>query len=330
MRREFLPVQRRVGRSPVSEPRGRDGVVELRRSVHPLSGRRAPDEHEVVRDQLSARAGPARRSAQGARTPSAHCGRGHPSSPSCRCGRARGARPGRPESNPEDLVDEPPPVYAWRLNYERLYDYRFRDVNQDARAAVWAEIGPFIHRYLGRPERLLDPAAGRCEFLNAVPSRERWGVDLVDYDASSAAPGVKMLFGDVLTLDLPSGYFDAIWVSNFLEHLATPEEVARFLERMLERLVPGGRIAIMGPNFRYCAKDYFDCADHSVILTHVAVEEHLYAAGFAIESVVPRFLPYSFRSRLPARARLTRAYLNTRLAWRLLGKQFLVVGRRPI
>lgn len=214
------------------------------------------------------------------------------------------------------------------MNFQRLYEYRFRDVDQGARSAVWAEIGPFIHRYLNGPQRVLDPAAGRCEFLNSVPARERWGVDLVDYEESWAAPEVKMLVGDVLELELPADYFDAIWVSNFLEHLATQEEVARFLERMHGRLAPGGKIAIMGPNFRYCAKEYFDCADHNVILTHVGVEEHLYAAGFEIDSVAPQFLPYSFRGRLPPRPALTRRYLNTPLAWRLLGKQFLVVGRR--
>jgi hypothetical protein len=98
---------------------------------------------------------------------------------------------------------------------------------------------------------------------------------------------------------------------------------------MRDRLAPGGRIAIMGPNFRYCAKEYFDCADHTVILTHVGVEEHLYAAGFDVEAVEPRFLPYSFRGRLPASAALTRRYLGLPLAWRLLGKQFLAIGRRP-
>jgi SAM-dependent methyltransferase len=216
------------------------------------------------------------------------------------------------------------------LNFQRLYEYRFAGIDQDQRLAVWAEIGPFIHRYLGRPERVLDPAAGRCEFLNTVPAAERWGVDLVDYAESWAKPEVKMVVGDVLEVDLPSDYFDAIWVSNFLEHLATQEQVSVFLERMLGRLKPGGKIAIMGPNFRYCMKEYFDMADHNVILTHMGVQEHLYAAGFDIASSEAQFLPYSFRGRLPPSPALTRRYLNTPLAWKLLGKQFLVVGQRPL
>jgi SAM-dependent methyltransferase len=216
-----------------------------------------------------------------------------------------------------------------RLNYQRLYEYRFRRIDQGARTAVWREIGPFIHERLGEPERVLDPAAGRCEFLNSIPAKERWGVDLVDYEESWADPGVKIVVGDVMEVELPSEYFDLVWISNFLEHLSDQQEVAAFLERMFERLRPGGRIAIMGPNFRYCAKEYFDMADHNVILTHVGVEEHVYAAGFTVERVDARFLPYSFRGRLPPSPALTRRYLRTPLAWRVLGKQFLAVGRRP-
>ena len=52
------------------------------------------------------------------------------------------------------------------------------------------------------------------------------------------------------------------------------------------------------------------------------------AAGFEPEQIVPRYLPYSFRGALPPSRTLTRMYLRTRPAWRLLGKQFLVIGRR--
>jgi len=52
------------------------------------------------------------------------------------------------------------------LNYQRLYEYRFRDVAQDSRRAVWEEVAPYVHERLGRPDRVLDPAAGRGEFIN--------------------------------------------------------------------------------------------------------------------------------------------------------------------
>src|ERR1700756_40076 len=157
------------------------------------------------------------------------------------------------------------------MNYERLYEYRFRNVDQGARVAVWGEIASYIHEQLGRPGVVLDPAAGRGEFINAVPARERWAVDQVAYAEGTYDPGVRSIVSDIFEADLPEEHFDGIWVSNFLEHLTTQESVARFLERMHAVTAPGGRIAIMGPNFRYCANEYFDMADHTLIFTHRAI-----------------------------------------------------------
>ncbi len=214
------------------------------------------------------------------------------------------------------------------LDYTRLYDFRFRGVDQRARQAVWNEIARFVWERMGCPRRVLDPAGGRGEFVNAVPGEERWLVDAVDYAQRETSPGVKIVIGDVLSVDLPREYFDGIFVSNLLEHLAGPDAVARFLARMRDALRTGGVIAVMGPNFRYCAREYFDCADHVLALTHVSVQEHLFAAGLTVTDAVPRFLPYSFRGRLPASALLTRAYLRIPLLWRVSGKQFLVLATR--
>ncbi len=215
------------------------------------------------------------------------------------------------------------------IDFERLYAYRHRGVDQPARQAVWNQIGPFVHRLMGTPQRVLDPAAGRGEFVNSIDADERWVVDSTDYDEAELDPAVKVVTGDILEVDLPKDHFDGIFVSNLLEHFESQHDVARFLGKMLACGAAGATIAVMGPNFRYCAKKYFDCADHTLALTHVAVEEHLHAAGFDIDRVVPRFLPYSFRGILPPSPALTGLYLRTPLAWRLLGKQFLVLARRP-
>jgi SAM-dependent methyltransferase len=215
------------------------------------------------------------------------------------------------------------------MNYDRIYRYRFRNTDQRQRVAVWREIACFVHKQMGTPERVLDPAAGRGELINALPARERWAVDRVAYPEGTYDASVRRIVADVFEAELPQAHFDGVWVSNFLEHLPTQESVATFLELMHAALRPGGRIAIIGPNFRHCASEYFDMADHSVVLTHRAVAEHLYGAGFEPERVESRFLPYSFTGRLPPSPFLTRLYLRQPWAWRLLGKQFLVIGRRP-
>jgi SAM-dependent methyltransferase len=214
------------------------------------------------------------------------------------------------------------------INYERLYAYRFRDVDQANRQAVWNEIARYVYERLGEPGSVLDPAAGRGEFITAVPAADRWGVDLVRQGDLESA-GVKMIIGDIMDVELPREHFDGVFLSNFLEHLPDQEAVATVLAKLRDAMQPGGRIAIMGPNFRYCAKNYFDCADHTVILSHIGIEEHVYAAGFEVESVAPRFLPFSFRGVLPPSPLLTRTYVRTPALWRLLGKQFLAIGRKP-
>jgi SAM-dependent methyltransferase len=210
-----------------------------------------------------------------------------------------------------------------------MYEYRFRGIDQATREAVWKPIARFVWERMGRPQRVLDPAAGLGEFINAVPAGERWAVDRQAFDASGPDAGVEMVVADVMEAELPDDHFDGVFVSNFLEHLRDHEAIDAFLARIRSKLRPGGRIAVMGPNYRYCSDVYWDFADHYVALTSYAVEEHLHVAGLEPREAIPRFLPYSFRGSLPPSPRLVELYLRLRPAWRLLGKQFLVIAERP-
>jgi hypothetical protein len=214
------------------------------------------------------------------------------------------------------------------IDYQRLYAYRMCGVGQQARQAVWTEIAAHLHQRMGSPQRMLDVGAGRGEFINAVPAAERWAVDLVDFGGCRGG-AIKAAAGGIADADLPCGYFDGVFVSNVLEHLPTQDAIGTALARIRETMSPAGTLAIMGPNFRCCPREYFDCADHVLALTHVAVAEHLHAAGFSVTAVIPRFLPYSFRGRLPASPALTRTYLRHPVLWRLAGKQYLVLGTKP-
>jgi len=214
------------------------------------------------------------------------------------------------------------------VDYERLYGYRFRGIEQARREAVWSVISRNIYHRMGAPVSVLDPAAGRGEFIRSIPSADRWAVDVMPQEGLAEA-GVTTIVSDIRKAALPLNYFDGVFVSNFLEHLPDQNAVAEVLLKFCDVMQCGGRIAIMGPNFKFCADEYFDCADHAVILTHVSVAEHLHAAGFNVTDTVPRFLPYSFRGRLPPSPLLTRTYLRVPLAWRVLGRQFLVIGHKP-
>lgn len=212
------------------------------------------------------------------------------------------------------------------LDYRRLYEYHFQGVDQAARQRVWDVLGPWIHRRMGSPARVLDPAAGRFEFLNSIDAEVRWAIDAVDY-GYPRDEAISLTVGDALDVPVPDAHFDGVFVSHFLEHLASPAHVALLLRRLRRAMARGGTIAVLGPNFRYCSREYFDAPDHIVGLSHVSVPAHLHAAGFEVTAVVPRFLPLSFRGLLPPSPALTSAYLRLPLAWRLMGKQFLVLAR---
>lgn len=216
------------------------------------------------------------------------------------------------------------------MNYDRIYEYRFKGINRDKKLLTWKIIAEFIYKKLNKPESILDPAAGDCEFINFVPSKERWAVDMNEGTKKAAQKDIKVVIGNNLNVELPQNYFDGVYISNFLEHLHTQEEVADFLERMFNILKPGGRIAVMGPNFKYVYKQYFDFADHTVILSELGVAEHLFGAGFEINEIHPKFLPLSFRGGIPVNEFLVRLYLALPFAWKIMGKQFLLIAQKPV
>jgi Methyltransferase domain len=215
------------------------------------------------------------------------------------------------------------------MNYNRIYSYRFKSVDKEKKKIIWKEIADFFHKKLNSPEKILDSAGGMCEFINASQSTEKWVIDIEDSVKNFVSNDVKTIVGDVLTVDLPKNYFDAVFISNFLEHLHSQEEVAFFLNRMFESMKVGGKIAIIGPNFKYAYREYFDFADHTVILSELGVEEHLYGAGFDLTEAHSRFLPLSFRGNLPVHKLLVKLYLRMPFVWFLFGKQFLIIAEKP-
>lgn len=218
------------------------------------------------------------------------------------------------------------------MNLKRIYEYRFLGVNQLEKLVVWKELSIWIYKnHLKNAEKVLDPAGGMCEFINSIPAKEKWIIDIEeDVVRKNVNNDIKLLIGSNLDVEIPKNYFNGVFISNFLEHLKSQDEVASLLTKIYESLTSKGRIVIMGPNFKYCYKEYFDFADHSVILSELGLAEHLYGAGFEIVRIIPKFFPLSFRSKgvLPINKLIIRTYLAIPIAWRFIGKQFLVIAEK--
>ena len=215
------------------------------------------------------------------------------------------------------------------MNYQRIYEYRFKDVDLSKKNLVWREVAQYISALTNQPQIVLDPAGGMCEFINNISASEKWTIDLnEEFVRKYAEKSIKIIVGENLKVDLPENYFDLIFISNFLEHLHTQDEVAEFLAKMHGAVKTGGHIVVMGPNFKYAWKEYFDFADHTVCLSELGVSEHIVGAGFDIVKIFPRFLPISFRGRLPVNKFLVKSYLKMPFFWNFFGKQFLIVGKK--
>lgn len=179
----------------------------------------------------------------------------------------------------------------------------------------------FFAKHIGPDDVVLDVAAGACEFINAVRAKERIAVDINPAVRDMAGTGVRALVSraDVLT-DVADDSVDVVFASNFFEHIDRPTILA-VMQEARRVLRPGGRFLVLQPNIRFCAKDYWMFFDHITPVDDRALAEAFTLAGFEVTEVVPRFLPFTTKSRLPKSPRLVRAYLAFPPAWRLLGKQ---------
>lgn len=212
-----------------------------------------------------------------------------------------------------------------------LYANRFDDADGIAARAIWKPITAYLQRYVPAEGVTLDLGAGRCCFINEVRSREKIAVDV---DAGQleryAAPEVRRMVvrGESFD-DLPESSVDTVFASNVYEHFPSRESVAASLAEVFRILRGGGHLIVMQPNFRYCMARYYDFFDHRLAFTHEAMAEGARMVGFAIERVVPRFLPYTTKSALPKHPLLVTWYLRLPPAWRLLGGQMLIIARKP-
>jgi SAM-dependent methyltransferase len=213
----------------------------------------------------------------------------------------------------------------------RLYQARFSRADVASKDRVWALLcRDFFARFVNQGDRVLEIAAGYCEFINHIQCAEKYAYDANPDTASFAARDVKVVLGDCRDMSmLPAAYFDVVFASNFLEHLESKRDVDLVLQQSRERLRPGGRMLILQPNIRYLGARYWDYYDHITPLTHLSLREGLLKHGFQVELLIPKFLPYTFKSALPTAAWMVRLYLRMRPSWWLMGKQMFAVAVRP-
>jgi SAM-dependent methyltransferase len=213
---------------------------------------------------------------------------------------------------------------------QRIYSARFAG-KTSYRTKVWRVLAPYFSQWFPSDGAILDLGAGYCEFINNVNASVKYAMDLNPDIHQRAAQGVRVLQRNCSDAwPLASEELDAVFTSNFLEHLPNKSAVSSVLQNAFRCLKPGGRFIAMGPNIKCVPGEYWDFFDHYVELTELSLAEALGNCGYEIERVVARFLPYTMSRGREYPLWTLRLYLAIPVVWPLIGKQFLVIGKKPL
>ena len=107
-----------------------------------------------------------------------------------------------------------------------LYDVRFGAEEALAKDRIWREIVAYLAKWIDPTAPVLDVACDRGHFIRFATGSERWATDIRDVGASLPAD-VRFVQGsglDLATL-VPKGHFGTVFMSNYLEHLPSPQAV---------------------------------------------------------------------------------------------------------
>ena len=214
---------------------------------------------------------------------------------------------------------------------KRLYEQRFQATERLQKNALWKVLCQFFfQKYVSDSDTVVDLGAGYCEFINNIRCAKKFAVDLNEETVSFAAEDVKVVLAPVSDLSpLDDGSVNATFCSNLFEHLQSKEELLSVLSEIHRTLGVGGKLLVLQPNIRYAYKEYWDYFDHYLPLSHLSLTEALHLSGFSVDEVRPRFLPYTFKSRLPKSTGLLKVYLRLGPLQVLAGKQmFLLASKR--
>jgi len=206
------------------------------------------------------------------------------------------------------------------------FDTRLR--HDPRRERVWPYLTRYLQRFVRDGAAVLELGAGYCYFINNVAASRRVAVDLSPAMLEWKRDDVEGVVGDAAEYlrNAGSEQFDFILASNFFEHFEW-DALGEMIGNVVKVLRPGGRLAVVQPNFRLAPRRYFDDYTHRAIFTDVSLQDWLAAAGLKVIRSEPRFLPLTVKSRLGGLSFLVPLYL--RLPFRPLAGQMFVLAEKP-
>jgi ubiquinone/menaquinone biosynthesis C-methylase UbiE len=211
-----------------------------------------------------------------------------------------------------------------------LYKNRFNVDDIRKKNIIWKIICKhFLQRYIHSEAVVLDIGTGFGEFINNIQCKEKYAVDTSENARHYINAGIKFIYRPGRDLSfLGNEVIDIVFISNFSEHLTSKQELVNSIEEIRRVLKKRGKLLILGPNIKYAYKAYWDFFDHNIPLSDKGMVEVLRVFGFAIREVIPQFLPYTTKSKLPKNAFAVWFYLKFPILWKIIGKQMFIVAEK--
>lgn len=204
---------------------------------------------------------------------------------------------------------------------ENYYQSRF--TYDPDRKKVWRAINEYLQRYIGFSDTILDLGTGYGDFINGVKAKKKYALDIGSNVKDYINKEVTFIQGPSHDLNaVPLHSLDVVFSSNLLEHLDSNELDMTF-KALIKRMKKNSKLILIGPNFKYAYKDYFDDYTHKTIYTHISLVDVMKGYGMEPIKIIPKFLPLTMHSYLPKSYIMTKAYLHAPIS--PFGKQMLLI-----
>jgi len=199
------------------------------------------------------------------------------------------------------------------------------------RNKVWQVLTrEFFKEWVAPDAAVLDLGCGYGEFINNITASRKLAMDLNPDAPAHLAKNIEFLHQDCSApWPMPDNTLDVVFTSNFFEHLPDKDSLNRTLRQAQRCLKPGGRLIAIGPNIKYLHGEYWDFYDHHVYLTETSLGEAMEVEGYEIDVITPRFLPFTMVKAPEYPMAFVRLYVALPWLWKIFGRQFLLVARKP-
>lgn len=218
--------------------------------------------------------------------------------------------------------------YGFLYTEPNIYRLRFSKIELEEKNECWKVFcSDFFQQFVPLDAKVLDLGAGYCEFINNIKCGKKMAVDLNNDIKKHAGSDVETHVASCTDLSfIPSESIDVVFMSNFLQCIGHRSIVTRTLQECVRILKNGGTVMILQPNYRAVQKGYWDFCDHEIAISDKSMKELLDGVGLQVKKVIPKFLPYTIKSRIPRHPLLARIYLKFPPIWYFMGGQMFLMA----